>query len=131
MTPEQRRACAKILAEFAPAEVHHGDAIGADAEMHALARSAGIRVVIHPPQNSSQRAFCEADRAEPPQSYSMRNRAIVAQVDMMIGAPAAPEIEKPRSGTWRTIRYAKRLGKPALIVWPDGSRETIHVPHAG
>jgi len=26
-----------------------------------------------------------------------------------------------RSGTWSTIRYARKKGKKVLIIWPDGS----------
>ena len=28
--------------------------------------------------------------------------------------------EELRSGTWMTIRYAKKIGKKLVIIWPNG-----------
>jgi len=122
MTDEQRRACAALLERVRPEEVHHGDAIGADAEMHDLARAAGLIVVVHPPLNPSHRAFCTGDRTDPPRPHKARDRAVVDAADLVLGTPAAPEAEGPHSGTWYTLRYAKRMGKPVVIIWPDGTR---------
>ena len=125
MTAAQRAACAALLARLAPAVVHHGDAVGADAEMHALALAAGVPVVVHPPENPSHRAFCEGGEVREPRPHTTRDRDVVDATDLLLGTPAAPEEEGPHSGTWYTIRYAKRRGRPIIIVWPDGREERI------
>jgi len=53
-----------------------------------------------------------------------RNRDIVAASDALLAAPEGPEASYPRSGTWATVRMARRAGLPIQIVWPDGRIET-------
>jgi bifunctional non-homologous end joining protein LigD len=36
------------------------------------------------------------------------------------GLPAEPE-EQLRSGTWSTVRFAKKQGKPVFVILPDGT----------
>lgn len=50
-----------------------------------------------------------------------RNRDIVEAAEVLIACPDGPE--RQRSGTWATIRHALRVGKPVVIVWPDGRVE--------
>jgi hypothetical protein len=100
--------------------LHHGDCIGADAQAHDLARNKGLKVALHPPINPSKRAFCDADLIHQEADYLTRNRAIVNVTDGLIACPKSFE-EELRSGTWSTVRYARRLGKPRVIVYPDGS----------
>ena len=42
--------------------------------------------------------------------------------DQMFAAPAQRE-QRLHSGTWATIRYARHVGKPLLIIYPDGTAE--------
>ena len=121
MTPEQREACATLLRDLAPIELHHGDAVGADAEAHAIATAQGIRVVVHPPVNPAHRAFSSAADVRDELEYMPRNRAIVDETDVLIAAPRLREEESRRSGTWRTIRYARSVGRPVTIISADGS----------
>jgi hypothetical protein len=107
-------------------EVHHGDCVGADEQFHRIAIAAGVRVVIHPPTDPKQRAFCKgADAVLPPQPYLKRNQAIVRSTDYLVGCPK--EATEPRpgrgQGTWSTIRFARRLGRRTEVVWPTGARE--------
>ncbi len=44
-----------------------------------------------------------------------RNRDIVAAVSILIAAPET-DIEEQRSGTWATVRYARKKGIPVVIV---------------
>jgi predicted Rossmann fold nucleotide-binding protein DprA/Smf involved in DNA uptake len=48
-----------------------------------------------------------------------RNWIIVARCDHLLAASQTDK-EKQRSGTWATIRYARKAGKPHTIIWPDG-----------
>ena len=57
MTDRQKTALRELLASYPGAILHHGDAIGADAEAHDIAVALGCAVVIHPPENERQRAF--------------------------------------------------------------------------
>ena len=98
----------------------HRDCIGADKQFHGIARSSGLKVAIHPPSVSSKRAYCTGDIVHPMADYLTRNRQIVDASAGLIATPKSFE-EELRSGTWSTIRYARKSKKPVVIVWPDGS----------
>jgi predicted Rossmann fold nucleotide-binding protein DprA/Smf involved in DNA uptake len=59
-------------------------------------------------------------RAEKP--YLARNRDIVLETIALIAAPAEPQ-ERIRSGTWSTVRFAKKQGKTVILILPDGTIE--------
>lgn len=101
-------------------EFHHGDCIGSDAEAHDICREFEIVVVGHPPQNRRKRAHKKVDREVESLPYLERNRAIVRAVDVMIACPREFKDEL-RSGTWATIRYARRMKRRMIVIYPDGS----------
>ena len=101
--------------------LHHGDCIGFDAQIHEIALPIGFCITIHPPRNSSRRAFCKgACLVLPTKDYLDRNHDIVKESESMIAGPGEVE-EQLRSGTWATIRYAKKSGVCLEIIFPDGS----------
>lgn len=104
-------------------EFHHGACVGADAAGHHLAMSQQKRVIVHPP--TDQRLMMPFDGMvwnwKPAKPYLDRNRDIVDESDRLIALPEGPE--RPKSGTWHTIRYAVRAGKPVAICYPDGDVE--------
>jgi predicted Rossmann fold nucleotide-binding protein DprA/Smf involved in DNA uptake len=53
-----------------------------------------------------------------PLPYLERNHAIVNESDFLIAAPDGPETL--RSGTWATVRYARKVGKRVLVIMPNG-----------
>ena len=126
MTEDQcREMCKRILLlRKAGFDVlHHGDCIGADAVAHRYAIRLGYRVVIHPPDNDRKRAFCATflgrfgihgrsglvatcDAAP----YLVRNQHIVNESDVLIAVTEGPEDRYPRSGTWATVRRARKAG---------------------
>jgi hypothetical protein len=124
MTEAQAARVARMMASLR-GWLHHGDCLGSDAKAHELARGAGMKIAIHPPDKSDLRAFCEGDEVHSPKGYLVRDRDIV---DASVGLIATPVgfTEEQRSGTWATIRYAGRVGKPCVIVWPDGTTENRH-----
>jgi hypothetical protein len=95
----------------------HGDCIGGDAASHEVARALGIAVYIFPPIKSDKRAWCVANDQAEPDDYIKRNHAIVNASDFLIGMPKS-EFEELRSGTWATIRYAKKIGIKVMIIFP-------------
>lgn len=123
MTPEQIWKVDQLFSyDLVTMWAHHGDCIGADADFHRLAELNGLKTHGHPPINSSKRAFCKFDVIEEPKEYLDRNKDIVDAVDWMIFTPETKE-EVLRSGTWSTVRYARKQKKPYIIVFPDGSVE--------
>ena len=101
---------------------HHGDCIGADAEAHDLAKEIGWFIVGHPPNKKQARAQCTCDVMLPEEDFLKRNRDIVDAVGLLIAAPDGLE-EELRSGTWATIRYAKKTHTHTVIVFPTGLTE--------
>lgn len=128
-TEAQRNEVYRLLECSDASHFHHGDCVGADTEIDEIARAAGYRIHIHPPENKAKRAFCEVrprlDTVYPLKPYLARNRDIVDSGDTLIATPGEM-VEQLRSGTWSTIRYARRQGKLVLVVLPDGS--TVNAP---
>jgi hypothetical protein len=105
------------------AALHHGDCLGADALAAGLALEAGKYVVAYPGTTGQWRANTPAHVIHPVpltrHPELTRNHAIVDACDMLLAVPRGPEHR--RSGTWATVRYARRSGKPIVIIWPDGT----------
>lgn len=108
-------------------EFHHGDCIGADATAHGIAMECGYCPILHPPSNHAKRAWCDVPghlmRRE--KSYLVRNRDIVDETVALIATPAEFE-EQSRGGTWYTVRYARKLGRAIVMIYPDGKIEQMH-----
>lgn len=119
MTERQGRAFGLFLQAHAT-EFHHGDCIGADFDAHRWALLLGIPVVLHPPSEPRKRAWCRGCVRElPPAPYMVRNQAIVDACDVLVATPGE-YVEQLRSGTWSTVRKARRAAKQIVIVFPDG-----------
>jgi hypothetical protein len=111
-----------LSGDHSPINFHHGDCIGADAEASDLV-SKECLVYIHPPDAFLKRAYRPAFYSYGPLPYLVRNRAIVDATQVLIATPKR-QFEELRSGTWSTVRYARRLNKEIIIIWPDG--KTTH-----
>lgn len=101
-------------------EFHHGDCLGSDAQAAEIARNLGYRIISHPPIDPKHRAYVPADFEFIEREYLDRNKDIVDCAMLLVATPGQ-WAEQQRSGTWSTIRYARRTGVPVLIVYPDGS----------
>lgn len=119
LTDPQTAALATLLVSLAPLTLHHGDCIGADARAHEIALAAGWPIVLHPPSAHFLQAHCQAwtERREP-LPYLERNQQIVRECSVLVACPDGPELA--RSGTWSTVRFARQMGRPVTVVWPDG-----------
>lgn len=98
--------------------LHEGDCIGADTEANKLWRELGGKIHQHPPKRDKLRSFSPFDHTEVPKDYIVRDRDIVNSCSVLIGTPHGPE--EIRSGTWTTIRYARSIKVPRIIVFPSG-----------
>ncbi len=121
MTNKQKQSVRRLLATEVDFTLHHGDCIGADAEADEIAKEIGEdNTVIHPPEISAKRAFCSSTNIKDPKPYLERNHDIVDDSEYLIATPGTTE-EVLRSGTWATIRYARKQQKHVAIVYPDGT----------
>lgn len=120
MSSRQKDVLRSLLNVAEKSELHHGDCIGADATAHDMAVGMGLDTEIHPPTNNSRRAFKKAARTNPPFAYLDRNKNIVRSTVMLIATPGEAE-EQLRSGTWATVRFARKLKRRVIIILPDGT----------
>lgn len=101
----------------------HGDCIGADVEASGIAAYWNYLVHAHPCFIEKKRAFSPYnDIIHAPKHPLERNRDIVDLSAIMIATPYTMQ-EVIRSGTWTTIRYARKLERELCIIFPDGSVE--------
>lgn len=113
----QKNALYEFFSTNKVEELHHGDCVGADSDVHQIIRKLypKIKIVVHPPLNPALRAFTDGDEQKIACDYLTRNKNIVKNVDILIACPNSPN-EVLRSGTWSTIRYAQDLKKPYQII---------------
>jgi len=119
---EKQMATVWWLLGRGPGEIHHGDCIGADAQIHEMAKGLGLKIIVHPPSDPKKRAFCQGyDEIREEKGYLDRNHDIVNETELLLAVPRTP-YEITRSGTWATIRYGRDKPKmDVAIVLPDGS----------
>jgi hypothetical protein len=124
MTAAQRDAFAARI--VAPDEFHHGCCVGADEQAAQIVFNADCpRIVGHPPTGTallSEFSLGFNTENHDPLPYLVRNKRIVDACDVLMACPKGPE--EQRSGTWSTVRYARRQGKTVVIFWPDGTVST-------
>jgi hypothetical protein len=127
MTLLQQKEVRRLLTVITDGDLvaHHGDCIGADDEFHSLAWYHGTRIVIHPSNISGKRAFANMRLPSStviihePKPPLVRNHDMVDVSSVVIATPAGEEVM--RSGTWATIRYARKTKTRTFIVTPDGN----------
>ena len=101
--------------------LHHGDCIEGDTEAHDLAVRIGYEIEIHPSTIKSKRAFKNTGKirkiheAKPPLE---RNHDIVNASRLLLACPKE-EHEVLRSGTWSTVRYARKKHKRVETILPN------------
>jgi len=110
-----------VWSRLEPQEIkfHHGGCVGADAQAHLIATKYGMTTVIHPPTNDKHQAYVVPDELRDPKPYLDRNHDIVDDSDLLIACPKS-EVEIRRSGTWATVRYARKVDKRLMIIPPEG-----------
>jgi predicted Rossmann fold nucleotide-binding protein DprA/Smf involved in DNA uptake len=93
----------------------HGCAFGADSFFHTLCLYNNIPVIGRPTYNYNK-SLVGFEKLYEPNHPLTRNRDIVGECDVLIALPINPNVEEIRSGTWFTIRYAKKLNKEVVII---------------
>lgn len=112
MTIWQKKRFRAFLKHVRPTEFHHGDCIGGDMQAHRIVREVlpKCRIVAHPCDIPRMRAFCNADEIRDPLPPLVRNANIVRETGELVAAPETTQ-EQQRSGTWATVREARRQSK--------------------
>jgi len=123
ITREQYVTVDRLFFSCVPDVLHHGDCIGGDEQIHKLALEHGLQIEIHPPLDPKKRAWCTGHtKLWSPKPYIVRNHDIVdCAVNGVIAAPRTKNEQFRGSGTWATIRYARKKKRNLWIVWPDGT----------
>ena len=127
MTDAQKNILSNFKVWYGEIEFHHGGCIGADLQLHYIAKKKKIQVVVHPPTDRKKYAGgLDFDIIPPlpifrkPKPYLERNHDIVDETEYLIATPSTAN-EQLRSGTWATVRYAKKCGKKVILILPDGT----------
>lgn len=121
MTQEQIdkiRECLSVRRnEHTELAVMHGDCIGADAVFHEICEVffPTIWIIICPANIPSMRAWKTGDEIRNPKPPLARNEDIAFECNELFATPKTSK-EQLRSGTWSTIRYARKLGREVTII---------------
>jgi hypothetical protein len=100
------------------AEFHHGDCNGVDVQAAAIAQEQGFKIICHPPIRDEEQGHFGGDEIRDPKGYLERDRNIVDETDFLLVVPKQNNWQ-PKGGTWYTHDYAKKMGKPVIIFYPD------------
>lgn len=130
MTTQQKLVVIQVLNLRTPLRVHHGACEGADRDLWKLCRGHGLSTLAAPipqtmwPSKQEQHDWAksvqeEGDVVEDIREPLRRNGIIAGRSDALLAIPKRDR-EELRSGTWMTIRFARKALRPILIVWPDG-----------
>lgn len=101
-----------------PLELHHGCCVGADEQAHKILKGMAQRhdrlkdvVIIGYPSNIKDKqseVMSDCDLLYAEHDPLVRNKMIVNDIEYLIAAPKQVQ-ETTRSGTWSTVRYARRV----------------------
>lgn len=128
MTAAQKASFRSLMENKKPWAFDHGLCQGADTEAHLIVREVlgeGGQVEIYghpgPLGDWRQSVFLFEDcwHLAEHKPFLDRNHDIVNSVDVMVACPGE-STEELRSGTWATIRYTLKRGKPLHLILPDG-----------
>lgn len=124
MTTAQMDTIRRLIIKSNAIEAHMGDCIGADADFHYLVKTylPNCIKIGYIPDKDKTRAMLKYDKEMSPKPYIARDKDIVDESDILIANPKGYE-EELRSGTWTTVRYAKKKGKKVILVYPNGKIE--------
>jgi len=115
----------KVIKEFITEDncvthFHQGDAMGVDTQVTLMFRDLRpeVWIIRHPAIKIMHQAFGPYDETRERKDYLVRDQDNVNESQYLWAAPNGAEIV--RSGTWATIRMARKKGIPITIIMPDG-----------
>lgn len=127
MTPRQAATVKYLFTHGGVTILHHGGERHADAQAHQLALELGVSVRVHPgPAFDIAKDCLGADLVYETRPNLARNGDIaIMGVDGLIAAPHE-FAEVLRSGTWSTVRRARKLKRRVWLAFPDGTIREEH-----
>lgn len=96
---------------------HHGNCIGADEQAAMIAKRLGFRLHAHPCNIKKKQSNIWNDITENEKLPLTRNKDIVDRCTVMFAAPKSRE-EELRSGTWATVRHARKVERDLRLLLP-------------
>ena len=120
MTLRQEEELTRLVEAKKVKEFHHGMCVGSDEQAHTIvvSQKPKIKIVGHPPTAVKSVATVACGEIMDPDSFSRRNKSIVDCTDYLVATPDAKE--RAGSGTWKTVRYARKQGKRIYIIHKNG-----------
>ena len=122
-TPAQHAALLRFAKAFPIDRFVHGGAVGCDTFAHQAVRHfhPDIPIDIYPADKPGSTIWMKAGNCivHPARPPLERNRAIVKLVYGLLAAPQRDD-EDWGSGTWATVRYAREVGCPVVLIRQDG-----------
>lgn len=117
MSDLQKQSVIDFIKSKVITKIIHGGCIGADMDFHYICKDYYREVYPghfknNPNDRTLQGNYLDADLIHESQSHFKRNRDIVDNCDILI---ATPYNNNGKGGTWYTINYAKKIGKPIII----------------
>lgn len=123
LTYDQKVQIISILDKYNNLIVSHGDCIGSDTDFHNLVMNYRnehtnkiIKINIYPPNDAKLRAFNKGDLIMEEKPYLQRNLDIIKNSSILIACPIDKNKEQLRSGTWSTIRKARKQKLSIIIL---------------
>src|SRR5262245_59641213 len=122
MSDQQRNRITDILTVLQPQIIMNGCCEGADRDIWEICRNWTIEFEFHP-SNPEQMAWARAHAHKYEAINTIRlplsrNRVMVRKGVRGLIATPSQNMEILRSGTWATIREARKIGRPIWIITP-------------
>lgn len=146
LTHAQNVALLAFLLGVKPDTVLHGGCCGGDATCHNMVvRSVPSVLLIHvyPGVDFNGRSpyaatdlLQESDATDrrliimvdEPQPYATRNARIAQDCALLVACPGSEAPNLRRGGTWQTVRLARAMDKPRIIIYPSGDLSNDNDP---
>jgi len=121
MTEYQKMFLRDFFRSHTITELRHGKCIGGDEDAHLIAwleTDHVQKIIMHPPiYKKFESKICSTEPPDivelPAKGFLDRDQDIVNAVDMLLACPK--DFKQLHSGTWYTINYAHKVGKPVII----------------
>lgn len=127
LTNDQQGVLLGLLRQYGMRDwLIHGGCVGADTEAHFLGRQQGMKIKVWP--SNIKGKWGDWPDAEmvmaqmPPLERNMK--IVIDNLDHLYACPGT-SVERMRSGTWATVRYARRQLVDHSIILPDGHVDTV------
>lgn len=123
LTLAQADTVRRLFAVFKPRQIHHGDCLGSDVDVHNLARQTTARIVAHPPLGHARRAHLAAHLVLRPAGYVSRLRTIVACCEVLLVAMPSHGSQL-RKGMVDLVARGVAPGASFIVITNDGLHST-------